>query len=282
MAADTPTSVPHQRISADITDLKRRTTILERVRVYGTGGDGSGGGGGVTDHGDLTGLGDDDHPQYLRPVEVLAGANVTVTDHGDGTITIAATGGGGGSADNEVHVGPNPPTSGAMELWYDTDAPASPAPGAGVPVGTVVMYVNASPPAGWIVCGGGAVSRTTYAALFAVIGITYGPGDGTNTFNVPNMTNGVFPNASPPGNTGGAASHQHTLGAGYAAIVVTASSNGIVNRRVTSPSWTATHQMPTTGVGSSVVNTVGSGLGGNTDDANIVPPFVGFTFIIKT
>ena len=62
MAADTPTSVPHQRISADITDLKRRTTILERVRVYGTGGDGSGGGGGVTDHGDLTGLGDDDRP----------------------------------------------------------------------------------------------------------------------------------------------------------------------------------------------------------------------------
>lgn len=44
----------------------------------------------ITDHGELDGLADDDHPQYLKPVDVIAGENVTVTDNEDGTITIDA------------------------------------------------------------------------------------------------------------------------------------------------------------------------------------------------
>jgi hypothetical protein len=53
---------------------------------------------GVTDHGALTGLGDNDHPQYLMPAEVLAGANVTVdTTTTPGSVIVAATGGGGGA-----------------------------------------------------------------------------------------------------------------------------------------------------------------------------------------
>lgn len=57
------------------------------------------------------------------------------------------------------------------------------------PVGSIVPYAgtDVSTPAGWLFCGGQAVSRTTYSALFAVIGTTYGAGDGSTTFNVPDL-----------------------------------------------------------------------------------------------
>ena len=55
------------------------------------------------------------------------------------------------------------------------------------PVGMVVPYAGASAPSGWLLCDGQAVSRTAYPALFQVIGITYGYGDGVNTFNVPDL-----------------------------------------------------------------------------------------------
>ena len=49
------------------------------------------------------------------------------------------------------------------------------------------MWLTASAPTGYLLCDGTAVSRTTYAGLYAVIGTTYGIGDGTTTFNLPNM-----------------------------------------------------------------------------------------------
>lgn len=56
---------------------------------------------------------------------------------------------------------------------------------AGTPVGVIVEYGGSSAPSGWLLADGSAVSRTTYAALFAVYGTTYGSGDGTTTFNLP-------------------------------------------------------------------------------------------------
>lgn len=53
------------------------------------------------------------------------------------------------------------------------------------PVGIVADFAGATPPVGWLLCYGQAVSRTDYAALFAVIGTTWGAGDGTTTFNLP-------------------------------------------------------------------------------------------------
>src|SRR5262245_30304705 len=55
------------------------------------------------------------------------------------------------------------------------------------PAGSVVMFGGATVPSGWLLCNGQAVSRTTYANLFAAIGTAYGSGDGTSTFNVPNV-----------------------------------------------------------------------------------------------
>lgn len=56
-----------------------------------------------------------------------------------------------------------------------------------VPTGSTQMFAGTSAPRGWLIADGRAVSRTTYAALFAVIGTTYGSGDGSTTFNLPDM-----------------------------------------------------------------------------------------------
>lgn len=55
------------------------------------------------------------------------------------------------------------------------------------PVGAIMPYGGDSDPAYWLICDGRAVSRTAYAELFAVIGTTYGTGDGSTTFNLPNL-----------------------------------------------------------------------------------------------
>jgi hypothetical protein len=56
-----------------------------------------------------------------------------------------------------------------------------------VPTASLLQYAGPSPPAGFLTCNGAAVSRTTYATLFGVIGTTYGAGDGLTTFNLPNV-----------------------------------------------------------------------------------------------
>jgi phage-related tail fiber protein len=57
--------------------------------------------------------------------------------------------------------------------------------GNAVPPGSVVAFVGSNAPSGWLLCDGSAVSRTTYASLFAAIAITHGGGDGVATFNLP-------------------------------------------------------------------------------------------------
>ena len=56
-----------------------------------------------------------------------------------------------------------------------------------IPPGSIIMYGAASAPGGWYLCEGGAISRSTYSALFGVIGTTYGVGNGSTTFNVPDF-----------------------------------------------------------------------------------------------
>jgi microcystin-dependent protein len=76
-----------------------------------------------------------------------------------------------------------------------------------VPVGAIMPFAGATVPnANWLNCNGAAVSRTTYSALFAYIGTLYGLGDGSTTFNVPNLNVGAFIRG-----TGGNAAAQGTL-----------------------------------------------------------------------
>jgi microcystin-dependent protein len=58
---------------------------------------------------------------------------------------------------------------------------------AGVPSGSVFCMAVATVPSGYLECNGAAVSRTTYAALFAIIGTAYGTGNGSSTFNLPDL-----------------------------------------------------------------------------------------------
>lgn len=61
--------------------------------------------------------------------------------------------------------------------------------GPSVEAGVVAMFAGATAPTGFLMCDGAAVSRTTYATLFGVIGVTYGAGNGSTTFNVPDLRN---------------------------------------------------------------------------------------------
>ena len=56
------------------------------------------------------------------------------------------------------------------------------------PIGTIFAFAGNDIPSGYLPCNGSAISRETYADLFAVIGTTYGTGDGSTTFNLPNLT----------------------------------------------------------------------------------------------
>lgn len=61
------------------------------------------------------------------------------------------------------------------------------ATGFGIPAGAILDWGGALAPTGWLVCDGRAISRATYAALFAAIGATYGAGDNSTTFNLPDF-----------------------------------------------------------------------------------------------
>ena len=56
-----------------------------------------------------------------------------------------------------------------------------------VPVGCIQMYAGAVAPSGWKLCDGSAISRTTYSALFTVLSTTFGVGDNSSTFNLPDL-----------------------------------------------------------------------------------------------
>jgi microcystin-dependent protein len=55
------------------------------------------------------------------------------------------------------------------------------------PVGEITLWGTSTAPTGWLIADGSTVSRSTYSALFAVLGTTYGVGDGSTTFGIPNL-----------------------------------------------------------------------------------------------
>lgn len=86
---------------------------------------------------------------------------------------------------------------------------ASSAPGGLAPTGVVLPFAGATAPTGWLLCFGQTVSRTTFAELFAAIGTTYGAGDGSTTFALPDLR-GRIPGGKD--NMGGSAASRLTTG----------------------------------------------------------------------
>ena len=105
------------------------------------------------------------------------------------------------------------PTSQGTSGQYLQSAGAGAAPTwatvTGVPSGSVMPYAGSSAPTDWLLCSGAAVSRTTYAALFAVVGTTYGSGDGSTTFNLPDLRGRAVAGVD---NMGGSAANRLTSG----------------------------------------------------------------------
>jgi microcystin-dependent protein len=91
-----------------------------------------------------------------------------------------------------------------------------------IPSGTITMYGGSVAPSGWLLCNGSAVSRTTYSALFAVLSTSFGTGDGSTTFNLPDLRGRV-----PVGLGQGSGLTNRTIGSSGGAETHTLSQNEI-------------------------------------------------------
>lgn len=107
--------------------------------------------------------------------------------------------------------------SDGTSAYYAFEIPAA---NGAIPAGALQPYAGTSTPTGWLLCDGTAVSRTTYAALFAAIGTTWGSGDGSTTFNLPNLQRRTLVGSggsatatlsNAVGNTGGEETHTVTI-----------------------------------------------------------------------
>jgi hypothetical protein len=120
------------------------------------------------------------------------------------------------------------------------DIPTAAGTTAVLPAGIVSLFGGSAAPTGWLICDGSAISRTTYSILFAAVGTTYGAGDGSTTFNLPDLrgrvpvglASGGATNVATLGNNDGHAattrnvSHHHTIQSGTGGSGLSAPSSG--------------------------------------------------------
>ena len=170
----------------------------------------------------------------------------------------------------------------------------------GIPTATIVPWSSASVPSGFLECNGAAVSRTTYADLFAIISTTYGSGDGSSTFNVPNLQDNVAIGKSPTKNlasTGGANTVTSTGNVGGSTANATLSTPQLASH--SHPGGGNTRGGPTNPTNLSFQNnyynpsgTGNTGSGGghshnmsanfSGDATSVVQPYLTIIYIIKT
>lgn len=161
-----------------------------------------------------------------------------------------------------------------------------------VPTGSIIMWPSNTIPSDWQLCDGSAILRSTYATLYGVIGTTFGAGNGTTTFNLPNYTDrmprGV--GAAALGGTGGSAdaivvSHTHTATSVVTdpthSHVIPNTSNlggGGSGPNLNGGGSTTSTNAASTGI---TVATTNASTGVSGTNANL-PPYLGINFIIKT
>jgi microcystin-dependent protein len=177
-----------------------------------------------------------------------------------------------------------------------------------VPTGAILPFGGSSAPTGFLLCNGAAVSRSTYSALYAAIGTAFGAGDGSTTFNLPDLR-GRFPCGAESstdhdlGETGGEAahtlteseipSHDHSVnppststgttgahGHTYRKSTGTGTSHALeVNKSYNTGSYAISGGAHEHSINIPAFNSGNAGGGGAHENR---PPFVGVNFIIKT
>ena len=170
----------------------------------------------------------------------------------------------------------------------------------GIPTATIVPWSSASVPSGFLECDGTAVSRTTYADLFAIVGTTYGAGDGSSTFNVPDLQDNV------PIGKSGTKSLASTGGANTVAVTASGNVGGSTANASLSTGQLASHSHTQGGntfgrnapnsagpsINASSTGGTGSGQGhshnmsatfsGNTANPSVLQPYLTIIYVIKT
>lgn len=146
-----------------------------------------------------------------------------------------------------------------------------------IPPGSMMMWPTDTPPTGWILCDGSEISRTIYAELFATIGTTYGNGDGSTTFNLPDLR-GRFPlgKDSMGGTSGNRATDAaaDTLGgSGGDEAGVAAHSH--------SYTWKSTRGGDSSGGDSNQINNASFTTGTTGTATGNMPPYLTINYIIK-
>lgn len=158
--------------------------------------------------------------------------------------------------------------------------------------GTIQMYAGATPPSGYLFCDGAAVSRATYSVLFAILSTTYGAGDTTTTFNVPDLRGRIPIGVGTGIGGGGTGTGLPASGSALTAVAragwkgaetvtadLAAHTHTVYGSLV--PQGTGTNVRQLTDVGSGDNNELTSSTGAAGGHANI-QPVMGVNFIIKT
>ena len=166
-----------------------------------------------------------------------------------------------------------------------------------IPSGTIAMWATSTAPTDWLLCKGAAVSRTTYSNLFTLFGTTFGAGNGSTTFNLPDYRNRMPYGADvvPIGATGGSAdsivvSHTHTATStstvtdpGHIHDYGIASSTGPGGNFIVGPSaGTQSGNILTATTGITVATTTTNTTAGVSGTGANLPPYLAINFIIKT
>ncbi|MFH1158771.1 MAG: tail fiber protein [Pseudomonadota bacterium] len=160
-----------------------------------------------------------------------------------------------------------------------------------MPAGSVMPYAGLTEPSGWLFCYGQAVSRTAYAALFTAISTTYGAGDGSTTFNVPDIRGRVIAGQDDMG--GSSANRLTGLTGGLNGDTLGATGGEESHILLTAGMPAHTHSVTAVGSGSLVVvNSSGSSAAGSSSLTtsstgggaahNNVQPTIILNYIIKT
>jgi microcystin-dependent protein len=159
-----------------------------------------------------------DTPDVAADVKLLALALDKTPNVSEGTLASRPTAGAAG--DRYFVTGDSTPTNNGIEwLWSGSSWRQV---GGEAPIGSGDLWFGASNPSdtNWLICDGRAISRTTYATLFSVIATTYGAGDGSSTFNIPDLrqrvplgkkATGAGGSSTNLGEKGGQIDHAHNV-----------------------------------------------------------------------